>query len=211
MTQRSRSSEYDPIPPRPPLSDEPTDLDRAQALFAGSAVGYLRSPWSWWTWSLLLPIAALLTREVYPVAGPLPTLVLWSVVILVGGTVEGALILSGSERTARTPLAGWVLRTQGNLSLVAVALSGLLLWRDLAEFLPAVWLLLIGHSFYSVGRLAFRPLRDAGVLFQLCGLAALLPLTDGLLVFAVCFFVGCAWIGAGVYRRDRAIVGQRGE
>lgn len=203
VTEASRSSEYDPIPPRPLLSAEPSDLERARVLFERSASGYLRSPWPWWVWSLLLPAAALLTRRVYPVAGPLATLVLWSVVILIGGAVEAILIFGGGERVARTPLAGWVLKTQGNLSLVAVALSGLLLWRELPEYLPAVWLLLVGHSFHGIGTLSLRPLRDAGVMLQLGGIAAMLPAADGLVVLAVSFFASCLWIGLGIHRRNR--------
>ncbi|MBT8494857.1 MAG: hypothetical protein KJO07_17505 [Deltaproteobacteria bacterium] len=194
-------SEYDPIPPRTPLSSEPTDLERAQTLFAQASVGYLRSPWSWWAWGLLLPAAALLTREVFPIAGPLPTLALWSVVILVGGVVEASLILGGRSLTERTPLGGWVLRTQGNLSLVAVALSAVLFWQSLPQFLPAVWLLLVGHSFYVVGRLSFKPLQTAGIILQLGGTAALVPMLDGLVAFAASFFAACAWVGWGVHRR----------
>lgn len=112
--------------------------------------------------------------------------------------IEGALILRGSAVTERTPLAGWVLRTQGNLSLVAVALSALLLGLGRAEFLPALWLLLIGHSFYAVGKLSFLPLRTAGALLQIGGIVALVPPVDGLLAFAACTFAACGWVGLGV-------------
>jgi hypothetical protein len=151
-------SEYDPIPPRAPLTTDPSDLERVQELFGKSAGSFLRSPWSWWAWSLILPIAALASREVYPLGGPRAALILWSFFILCGGLIEGAIILSGSRIEARTPLSGWVLRSQGNLSLVAVALSALLYWKGLPGYLPAVWLLLVGHSFYVIGRLSFRPM-----------------------------------------------------
>jgi len=142
-----------------------------------------------------------MTRWVQPTAGPRATLFLWSVFILIGGVIEGALIVRGSAVTERTPLAGWVLRTQGNLSLVAVALSVLLLVLGHAEFLPALWLLLIGHSFYAVGKLSFQPLRTAGGLLQAGGIVALVPPVDGLIAFAACTFVACLWVGLGV-RRD---------
>ena len=196
-------SEYDPIPPRSVLSTEPSDLDRVQARFEKASTGYLRSPWSWWSWSLILPIAALIGREVYAVAGARAVLFVWSFFILCGGLVEGVILLSGNSKEARTPLAGWVLRTQGNLSLVAAALSVLLIWQDLAEFVPALWLLLVGHSFYVIGKLSFPPLRTAGLLFQAGGAAALVPMVDSLAAFALCAFAGCFWIGVGVFRRRR--------
>lgn len=199
----SGSSEYSSIPPRAPLSGDPSDLERVEELFEKAAAGYLRTPWSWWSWSILLPVAALLTRWVHSEAGPAATLLLWSGVILLGGLVEAALILGGRRRHLRTPIGSWVLRSQGNLSLVAVALSIVLAWRGVPEFVPAVWMLLIGHSFYDVGRLAFGPLRSAGVLFQIGGLVALVPAIDGLVVCAACTFAGCAWIGLGVRRRIR--------
>lgn len=196
-------SEYDPIPPRAPLTAGPSDLERVQALFSKAATGYLRSPWSWWAWSVILPIAALGSRSAYPFAGARGVLLIWSVFILFGGLIEGALILAGGRVEARTPLAGWVLRTQGNLSLVAVAISALLLWQGLAEYLPAIWLLLVGHSFYVIGKLSFAPLEAAGLLLQAGGLVALVPLADGFLVFAGCAFAACLWIGIGVHRRRR--------
>lgn len=194
------SSEYDPVPPRAPLTTEPSDLERVQALFGKAASGYLRSPWSWWAWGLILPAAALATRSIYPLGGFRATLMLWSFFILCGGLIEGVLLLRGGKMTARTPLASWVLRTQGNLSLVAVAVSVVLVWKGLHEFLPAVWLLLVGHSFYVIGKLSFRPLRTAGLLFQAGGLLALLPGIDGYVAFAACAFAGCLWMGVGVYR-----------
>jgi hypothetical protein len=199
----SGSSEYSPIPPRAPLSSDPTDLERVEELFEKAAAAYLRTPWSWWSWSILLPVAALLTRWAHAEAGPAGTLLLWSVVILLGGFVEAALILGGRRRYLQTQIGSWVLRSQGNLSLVAVALSAVFAWRGLPELVPAVWMLLIGHSFFVVGRLAFGPLRSAGVLFQIGGLVALVPAIDSLAVCAACTFAGCGWIGLGVRRRIR--------
>ena len=161
-------SEYDPIPPRALLTEEPSDLDRVQARFEKAAGGYLRSPWSWWAWSVLLPLAALVGREIHPYGGGRAVLIVWSFFILCGGLIEGAIILVGGKATARTPLAGWVLRAQGNLSLVAVALSALLLWQGLPALVPPVWLLLIGHSFYSIGKLSFQPMWVAGQFRRLC-------------------------------------------
>ena len=99
----------------------------------------------------------------------------------------------------------WVLRVQGNLSLVAVALSALFIWQDLAWVLPAVWLLLLGHSFYMLGGLAFEPLRTCGILYQLGGLAALWP-GYALPAFAVATAAGNLWMGFCIWRSRRAEV-----
>lgn len=110
-----------------------------------------------------------------------------------------ALFRSGGA-TRSTPLAAWVLRLQGNLSLVALALSVFLLWQDLAWALPGLWLLLLGHSFYMLGGLAFEPFRVCGILFQLGGVVALWPYGKPLLAFAVAAFAGNLWMAAGVWR-----------
>jgi hypothetical protein len=197
------ATEYDPVPPRPVLETEPSDLEQAQSLFSAAAGGYLRSPWSWWAWSLILPAASLATRPVAAAAGPLAVLLLWSVAILAGGLVEGVLIVGARRAASRSQLSGWVLSGQGNLSLVAIALSALLVWRGLAQYVPAVWLLVVGHSFFAVGGLSFRPLRSAGLGLQAAGIAALLPGLDSLVVFALGTFGACAWIGAAVRRAGR--------
>ena len=93
-----------------------------------------------------------------------------------------------------------MLRVQGNLSLVALILSALLVWEDAAWALPGLWLLLLGHSFYLLGGLAFDPFRTCGVLFQLGGLAALWPGGYPLAVFALTVAAGSAWVGVGVWR-----------
>ena len=110
-----------------------------------------------------------------------------------------ALFRSGGA-TGSTPLASWVLRLQGNLSLIAVALSVFLLWQDLAWALPGLWLLLLGHSFYMLGGLAFPPLRVCGIVFQLGGVAALWPGGTPLPAFAAAAFVGNLWMAWGVWR-----------
>ena len=113
---------------------------------------------------------------------------------------EGVALFRSGGATRSTPLAAWVLRLQGNLSLVAVALSIFLLWQDLAWALPGLWLLLLGHSFYMLGGLAFEPFRVCGIVFQLGGVAALWPDGRPLLAFAVAAFVGNLWMAVGVWR-----------
>jgi hypothetical protein len=95
-----------------------------------------------------------------------------------------------------------VLRVQGNLSLVALTLSALLIWQDLAWALPGLWLLLLGHSFYMLGGLAFEPFRACGLLYQLGGVAALWPNSSPLGAFAVATAAGNLWMGIGVLREQ---------
>jgi len=123
-------------------------------------------------------------------------------VILLGGMVEIVGIRRhGREQTGST-LAAWVLRLQGNLSFVAIALSALLVWQDLAWVLPGLWLLLLGHSFYMLGGLAFPPFRTCGLLYQLGGLIALWPDGNPLLAFAAATAVGNLWMGIGILRES---------
>lgn len=126
--------------------------------------------------------------------------------ILLGGAVEILNIRRG-QQTGRSTLAAWVLRLQGNLSFVALALSAVLVWQDLAWVLPGLWLLLLGHSFYMLGGFAFEPFRTAGLIYQLGGLLALWPGLFGksspLIVFAVATALGNLWIGIGVGRQRR--------
>jgi len=103
----------------------------------------------------------------------------------------------------RSPLATWALRTQGNLSLVAVGLSVLLVWQDLAWALPGVWLLLLGHSFYVLGGIAFRPFRAYGLLYQVGGVAALWPGGAPLPVFALTTAAANLWMSYAVWRERR--------
>ena len=171
--------------------------------FRDAASPYLSSPLPWFSWAVILPAAALLTPTALAAFREIGVIVLWSLAILVGGAIEGATILRRSRRRGRSPLGGWAMRAQGNLSLVAVLLSGLLLWIDAARWLPGLWLLLLGHSFFALGGLAFAPMRVAGIVYQLGGLAALVPGSQPLWAMAAATALGNFWIGLGI-ARDRA-------
>lgn len=161
---------------------------------------FLRSPWSWFAWAALLPVAALITPLALRLGGPAAVLFTWSGVILVGGAVEIVGIRRAGQGFGGTPLASWVLSVQGNLSLAALALSFLLVWQDSAWALPGLWLLLLGHSFYMLGGLAFPPFRTAGLIYQVGGLVALWPGGMPLLAFAVATAAGNLWMGLAVWR-----------
>lgn len=120
--------------------------------------------------------------------------------ILVGGAVEGLTILRQQRRRGRSSLGAWAMRAQGNLSLVAVALSALLIWIDAMSYLPGLWLLLLGHNFFSLGGLAFPAMRLAGILYQAGGLAALIPGSEPLWAMAAATALGNFWIGLGIVR-----------
>jgi hypothetical protein len=90
---------------------------------------------------------------------------------------------------------------QSNLSLVAVALSAVLLTLEAARFLPGLWLLLLGHSLFALGGLAFRPQRAAGVVYQLGGVASFVPGVPPLWAFAVATALGNLWIAGALARR----------
>jgi hypothetical protein len=194
-------SEYDPLFSPSPDSDD-DDLEVVRERFAAAGKPFRSSPLPWLAWAAILPAAALATPPVAAAGGPAGVMGLWSGAILAGGAVE---IGSYWRRRAAgsTPLAAWTLRAQGNLSLVAVALSALLVWLDQAWALPALWLLLLGHNLWALGGLSFEPLRRCGLLYQLGGIAALWPHGRGLEVFAVTAAVanlGMAW---AVGRRGR--------
>jgi hypothetical protein len=163
----------------------------------------LQSPITWLTWAILLPGAALATPFAFELRGPAGVLFAWSAVILLGGGVEVLMIRRSRSKEMGSTLAAWVLRLQGNLSFVALALSALLVWQDLAWALPGLWLLLLGHSFYMLGGLAFPPFRACGLIFQLGGLIALWPGGNPLLAFAAATAVGNLWMGIGVWRENR--------
>jgi hypothetical protein len=186
---------YDPMFSRAERDD--SDLDAARKLFSAAGRPYLRSPWSWFAWAALLPLAALLT----PFAasrGVVAVLGLWSAVVVVGGLIELLAILG--RREASTGLAAWVLRGQGNLSLVATALSVLLVVVDRAWALPAVWLLLLGHSLAFVGGLASAALRRAGAVYQIAGFLALAPPLKPLWLLAGATLLGNAIVGWALWR-----------
>jgi len=196
--------EYDPLLPIEAQAND--DLERARDLFAGASRPFLVSPWPWLAWAALLPLAALATPPVLAAGlGGFGVLGLWSAAILLGGAVELVGIRRGHRRHGRTPLAGWALSIQGNLSLVAILLSLALLWADLGRLLPGVWLLLLGHSFFLMGSLAFPPFRIYGIVYQLGGAVALWPGgIDPLAVFAVATATGNLWMAWSVWRAAKA-------
>jgi hypothetical protein len=199
-------SEYDPLFAAEPPADGPADLDRVRDRFAAAGRPYLRSPWPWLAWAVLLPGAALATPAALGARGPAAVLLLWSATILAGGAVEAGGFIRrrrGEGPRPASPLARWVLRVQGNTSLVAVALSAVLLWQDAAGLLPGLWLLLLGHSFYLLGGLAFPPFRPYGLLYQVAGAAALWPGAPSLHVFAVAAALGNLWMAWAVWRAGR--------
>lgn len=191
-------SEYDPV--GSPGAD-PEDLLRVRELFSQAARPFVAFPWSWVAWAFVLPAAALLTRPVAGVRGAPGVLLLWSGAVLVGSVVEALGIRRGLAEHGRSALGRWVLRLQGNLSLVALALSVTAVVADQAALLPGIWLLLLGHSFYAVGGLAFPPFRPFGVAWQLAGVLALWPqLIDPLRVLAGITFAGNLWMAWQVWK-----------
>ena len=197
-----RVGEYDPLLRAGAGAEE--DLERARDLFAAASRPFLSAPWTWLAWSLVLPATALATGPVLSRFGAAGVLALWSAAILAGGAVELAGMRRGSRRHQRTALAGWALSVQGNLSLVAVALSAALLFGGQARLLPGLWLLLLGHSFFLLGSLAFPPFRPYGLIYQLGGLVALWPFgIEPLLVFAAATLVGNLWMAYAVWRQTR--------
>jgi len=201
----SRPSEYDPVV-RPPDERDVLDLERARELFETASRPYLSSPFSWLAWALVLPAAALLSPRAYAAGGPLGAVAFWSVAIMVGGAVEAIAIRRRTGGRASSGLAGWSLRAQANLSLVALALSVTVVLTsiDLARLVPGIWLLLLGHSLYVFGGLAFRPMRACGLLYQAAGIVALWPRLSGLGVFAAATFLGNLWMAISVWRRRRS-------
>jgi hypothetical protein len=178
--------------------------------FREAANPYLSRPLPWFCWAMLLPAAALSTPYALTVGHEAGAVILWSATILVGGAIEGVTILRQQRRRGRSSLGAWAMRAQGNLSLVAVVLSGLLVWIDAAHLLPALWLLLLGHNLFSLGGLAFPPMRFAGLVYQAGGLAALVPGTRPLWAMAVATALGNFWIGWGIVR-ERARKGGRAD
>lgn len=195
-------SEYDPLGA---ASEETEDLLRVREHFAGAAQPFVTSPWSWVAWAVVLPVASLLTRPVAGAWGYSGVLLLWSGAILAAGLVEALAIRRGRGRHGRSSLASWVLRAQGNLSLVALVLSAVMVVADQSILLPGLWLLLLGHSFYVVGGLAFGPFRPYGLAFQAAGVVALWPrLVDPFVVLAAVTFGANLWMAWKVRARRRA-------
>lgn len=191
-------SEYDPLIPRgeDSFSD---DLEQVQQRFAEARRPYLNSPIPWLVWAIVLPGAALATSFVGARYAAPGVLMLWSLAVLIGGVVEGSIIMR-RRRSGTTPLAAWVLRLQGNQSLIGLALSVFLIWQDLPQAIPAIWLLLIGHSFFLLGGLAFPAMRQAGVIYELGGLLALWPGPASLIVFAVATALGNLRVAVALMR-----------
>lgn len=198
-------SEYDPIRPDPGEGGQDKSLEVVRRHFETASGPYLARPWSWLAWSVILPTAALLTPRFLATWEWLGVLFLWSSAILLGGVIEAFQIMKGRREEGTTALAAWVLRAQGNLSLVALLLSVVALWQGLAWTLPGLWLLLLGHSLYTLGGLASGGMRAAGRLYQIGGLLALLPHGQGLVCFAAATFLGNLWIALSIWRREKAI------
>jgi hypothetical protein len=199
--RKDSPSEYDE------LFGDPAEEERSAAeaaavrrAFRDAASPYISAPLPWFAWGVILPAAALATPLASSFAREAGVTILWSVAILIGGAIEGVAILRQQRRRGRSSLGAWAMRAQGNLSLVAVALSGLLLWIDGARFLPGLWLLLLGHNFFALGGLAFPPMRIAGFLYQAGGVAALVPGFQPLWAMAAATALGNVWIGWGIVR-----------
>ncbi|MBZ0113111.1 MAG: hypothetical protein K8J08_11660 [Thermoanaerobaculia bacterium] len=194
---KTPSNEYDPVREGP----SGLDLQIVQDHFAAAAEPYLAFPWSWLAWSVLLPMGALLTRPVERWRGHFGVLALWFCVVLLGGLVEGLGISRGRRRFGGSALGSWVMRAQGNLSLVAVMVSAAIVFQGFPMLLPGVWLLLLGHSFFALGGLAFPPFRAYAIGYQVAGALALWPmLVDPLWVFAAATFIGNLGIAIVLFR-----------
>lgn len=201
-------SEYDPVFGGRAAAGEvdASDLATVRALFAAASRPYLSSPWPWFAWALLLPGAALATATALREGGAPAVLGLWSGTILFGGAAEMLFVYRSRRRVGRgSPLSSWAMTLQGNLSLVAVALSIALVVAGRGDLLPGLWLLVLGHSLFTLGSLAFRPQRTAGIVYQLGGAAALVPGVPALELFAAATALANLWIAIGVVRRDRAL------
>lgn len=194
------ASEYDPLFASATAKDERDDLEPVRERFLAASKPYLRAFWTWAAWALILPAAAFLTPAALAFRGPRGVLFLWSIAILLGGAVEFVAIRKAGRSAPSSGLARWALRAQGNLSFVAVLLSGLLFWQDAAWAVPGVWLLLLGHSFYILGGISFVPFRRYGLIYQIGGFAALWPGGAPLLVLALTLFLGNLWMAWAVWR-----------
>jgi hypothetical protein len=196
-------TEYDELfSARRPSPEALAELDQVRARFSEAARPYLSSPLPWLAWGVALAAAALLTPSLVRHAGPSGVLLLWSGAILAAGLVEVATFWR--RRSTRSLLAAWALRAQGNLSLVGLALTAALVWRDAFALLPGLWLLLLGHSFYILGGLSLPALARYGLAYQLGGALALFAGSAGLRVFAVTALLANWGLGLAVLLRRRA-------
>ena len=207
--ETERPSAYDPLFAR---SDAPQagsehsqgDLERARSEFRAASRPFLRTSLSWLAWGVVLPTASLLTPLAFRRSAESGVLLLWSCAVLVGGALELAALSRSRAVGSATPLASWALRVQGNLSLVAVLLSAALVWADAASLLPGLWLLLLGHSLFVLGGLAFPPMRTAGVIYQLGGAVALWPSGTSLIALAVATAAGNLWMAWSIWSRGES-------
>ena len=197
-------SEYDPFLAPSRVRHESSNLEAARGLFGEASRPYLTSPVPWVAWAAILPTAALLTTSAQRRFGWTGVLLLWSFAILAGGAVELGALRRRTAETVSTPLASWAFGVQGNLSLVAIALSFLLIWVEQAWALPGLGLLLLGHSLVTIGGLAFLPMRQTGLLYQIGGAVALWPGGQPLLVLAVTTCVANLWMALATGRRTPA-------
>ena len=155
-------------------------------------------------WAIVLPSAGLATPSIAASKGPIGLLVLWSVAILAGGLIEATQIVRNRETGTASTLSAWVLRAQGNLSLVALVLSIALIWQGAGRLLPGLWLLLLGHSLYTLGGMALAALRRGGLVYQIGGLLALWPHDMEMVIFAVTTLVANAGIAWSIWRERSA-------
>ena len=199
------ASEYDPLFGRSAGPAAGDDLESVRRTFERAAGPYLSSPLPWLVWGLALPGAALASRGVLAAFGPRGVLLLWSLTILAAGAVEAAVYARRrSAQPERSTLARWALRSQGNLSVVAVVLSVALLVTGQGRRLPAVWLLLLGHSLYSLGGLAAPALKRCGLIYQLGGLVSLWTLSTPEVTFAATTFLGNLSVAVSLWRNRNA-------
>lgn len=196
-------SEYDAVFGEGRVADTDSDLEQARRHFAAASRPYLSSPVPWLAWAIVLPGAALATDPVADRRGPAGVLALWSLAILLGGAVEAGYLLRARRRLGTSPLGAWTMTVQGNLSLIAVALSVVLLALDRPRLLPGLWLLLLGHSLFAFGGLGFRPLRTAGIVYQLAGAIALVPGVPEMAALALATGLGNLRVALGLYGRER--------
>jgi hypothetical protein len=196
------TSEYDPAFGRRTGAPGGGDLESVHKAFELAASPYLASPLPWIVWGIALPGAALMTRRVLAAGGARGVLLLWSLTILAAGAVEASVYARRrQQQPVRSTLARWALRTQGNLSLSAVILSVALLAVGEGRLLPTVWLLLLGHSLYSLGGLASRPLKRCGLIYQFGGFVSLFAIASSDLVFALTTLLGNLSVAFSIWRQ----------